>query len=265
MSNKYWVIPCNVKSYDVIGAFNKLEVIDWKQSNNMKSARPGDKVFIYASKPYSGIMYMCIIQNVNKSTASMEDKEFMTNTENYGNYGNYMELKLLKSKTQTPITLKELKKYGLKGNIQGPRSLKDELLKFILDSFDNEQNTASEESELENFLYKEGKLIKSYGTRFERDQSLRRKAIEIHGMTCKVCGFNFEEYYGELGKGFIEVHHTKPMYITRKEVSVDPQTDLVPLCPNCHRMIHRKKDRPLEIDELKQLIVSSLNDRCKLI
>ena len=36
---KYWIIPCNVKDYDVIGAFNKLSEIDWKQSNNMKSQR----------------------------------------------------------------------------------------------------------------------------------------------------------------------------------------------------------------------------------
>ena len=48
---KYWIIPCNVKDYDVIGAFNKLSEIDWKQSNNMKSAAVGDMVLIYLSVP----------------------------------------------------------------------------------------------------------------------------------------------------------------------------------------------------------------------
>ena len=46
---KYWIIPCNVKDYDVIGAFNKLSEIDWKQSNNMKTV--GDMVLIYLSVP----------------------------------------------------------------------------------------------------------------------------------------------------------------------------------------------------------------------
>lgn len=39
---KYWIIPCNIKSYDVIGAFQLLKSIDWKQSRNLKSAEVGD-------------------------------------------------------------------------------------------------------------------------------------------------------------------------------------------------------------------------------
>ena len=38
INDEVLIIPCNVKDYDVIGAFNKLSEIDWKQSNNMKSA-----------------------------------------------------------------------------------------------------------------------------------------------------------------------------------------------------------------------------------
>lgn len=254
-SNKYWAVSSNIKEYNVREAFKKLSVIDWKQSNNIKSAQAGDIVFIYLTAPLSAIMFKCVIQTVNKPISTIEDEEFVINGKNFVNYGRYMELKLLKSIPHSEaLTLKKLNENGINGNIQGPRTLSGEALEYVLNHFYNEAKKVSEENELENFLYKEGKLIESYGTRFERDQALRRKAIEIHGTTCKVCGFNFEDYYGELGKGFIEVHHIKPMYISRKEVNVNPQTDLVPLCPNCHRMIHRKKDSPLEIDELKQLI-----------
>ena len=45
--------------------------------------------------------------------------------------------------------------------------------------------------------------------------------------------------YGNIGKNFIEIHHIKPMYTIRK-ISVNPETDLIPLCSNCHKMIHRK-------------------------
>lgn len=102
-------------------------------------------------------------------------------------------------------------------------------------------NRNKNESELENIVYKEGKIQVKFGSKFERNPHLRQKAIDIHGTTCKVCGFNFEEVYGDIGKNFIEIHHIKPMYIIRKEVSVNPNTDLIPLCSNCHKMVHRNK------------------------
>jgi len=55
---------------------------------------------------------------------------------------------------------------------------------------------------------------------------LRQKAIEIHGTTCKVCGFNFEKVYGNIGKNFIEIYHIRPMYSIRREISVDPQRQI---------------------------------------
>ena len=55
-------------------------------------------------------------------------------------------------------------------------------------------NMDKNESELENTEYKEGKIQVKYGIKFERNHYLRQKAIEIHGTTCKVCGFNFEKY-----------------------------------------------------------------------
>lgn len=44
------------------------------------------------------------------------------------------------------------------------------------------------------------------------------------------------------------------MYSIKEEIIVDPTTDLVPLCSNCHKMVHRKKEQPLTIEELKQTI-----------
>lgn len=99
----------------------------------------------------------------------------------------------------------------------------------------------------------EGKLQTYYGQRYERNATIRRMAIEIHGTTCQACGFDFEEVYGERGRNFIEVHHIKPLHVT-KETHVNPETDLVPLCANCHRMIHRDPQHVLTVEELKQLL-----------
>lgn len=50
----------------------------------------------------------------------------------------------------------------------------------------------------------EGARIKIIANRYERDPKLRKQAIQIHGLNCMVCGFNFKDEYGELGDEFIE-------------------------------------------------------------
>ncbi|MGJ1536504.1 HNH endonuclease [Sphingobacterium multivorum] len=68
------------------------------------------------------------------------------------------------------------------------------------------------------------------------------------------CGFNFEKAYGEWGAGIIHVHHTKPLSNGEGERVVNPLTDMIVLCPNCHSMIHRRRNKTLSLDELLQLL-----------
>jgi 5-methylcytosine-specific restriction protein A len=100
----------------------------------------------------------------------------------------------------------------------------------------------------------EGKRKIYYSTRYERSSHNRRLAIKYHGCKCMACGFDFEEVYGKIGKGFIEVHHIMPLYRKDEEVVIDPKTDLICLCPNCHRMVHRYKDKVLTLEELKSIL-----------
>jgi 5-methylcytosine-specific restriction protein A len=73
---------------------------------------------------------------------------------------------------------------------------------------------------------------------------------------CCICGFDFELAYGERGKGFIEIHHTKPLSEVDEEIFINPETDLVPVCSNCHRMIHRRKDDILSVEEIKRFLLT---------
>lgn len=100
----------------------------------------------------------------------------------------------------------------------------------------------------------EGNVKYYYGKRYERDSKNRKLAIKKHGLNCYACGFNFEEVYGERGKDFIEVHHLKPLSALEEAIKINPETDLVPLCANCHRMVHRRKDDILSIEELKEIV-----------
>ena len=98
--------------------------------------------------------------------------------------------------------------------------------------------------------YKDGKEVSVQLTRYERNPKNRALALKYHGNTCLACGFNFNDFYGkELANDFIEVHHIKP--VSSGEYEINPETDLVPLCSNCHSMIHHEKNPPRTIDEIK--------------
>ncbi len=82
-------------------------------------------------------------------------------------------------------------------------------------------------------------------TKKERNPELRRKCIEYYKQLwggrihCICCGFDFGKAYGDLGEGYIEIHHVTPHHTFEGKHEVDPTRDLIPLCSNCHSMIHR--------------------------
>lgn len=71
-----------------------------------------------------------------------------------------------------------------------------------------------------------------------------------------VCDLDFGESYGPDGTGFIHVHHIEPLAGSGGERSVDPATDLVPVCPNCHAMLHRRSP-PFSLDEVRKMRLSA--------
>lgn len=75
--------------------------------------------------------------------------------------------------------------------------------------------------------------------RYERNVEARKRCIEAHGTSCAICKFDFGAKYGEEFAGFIHVHHMSALAKgngTRH--TVDPKKDLIPVCPNCHAVIH---------------------------
>ncbi len=120
------------------------------------------------------------------------------------------------------------------------------------------------EEDFKEVIIEEGALqIKDVKQR-KRSNKLRDMAIQQileknkGELICEVCAFNFFKKYGEQGKGYIEIHHKEMVkdmdVIGSKQKLGDAIKKVSPLCSNCHRMIHRNKDKMLTIEELKAMI-----------
>ena len=102
---------------------------------------------------------------------------------------------------------------------------------------------------------------------YKRSSKLREKAIQFYTVDdrikCQACCFDFEEFYGEYGKNFIEIHHQKPVFQfdgdDLEKTIEEALKNVIPVCSNCHRMIHRKRDKPLSLEQLKDYVQQDLD------
>lgn len=99
----------------------------------------------------------------------------------------------------------------------------------------------------------EGARTRIFVNKYERSPANRTACILAHGFSCMVCGFRFGERYGEIGDGYVEVHHLTPVSLMNGEMQVNPVTDLVPVCANCHAMLHRQSP-PFAVEDLRAQI-----------
>lgn len=106
--------------------------------------------------------------------------------------------------------------------------------------------------------YPEGAKIAVESNRYERDRRNRAAAIAIHGYRCMACQIDLSTVYGEPAMGFIEVHHVTPVSQLGDSYHVDPRSDLVPLCPNCHGIVHRRNP-PFSVEEVRTMLAKTLS------
>lgn len=98
----------------------------------------------------------------------------------------------------------------------------------------------------------EGAKTRIEVNRYERDRRNRAAALAIHGYICKACDLDMGLRYGPAAAGLIEVHHVTPVSDVGPGYIIDPKNDLVPLCPNCHSVAHRRSP-PFSVDELREM------------
>lgn len=103
----------------------------------------------------------------------------------------------------------------------------------------------------------EGNSVLAEHLRYERNASfihkIKERALARNKMlNCQVCEFSFLEKYGEIGEGFIEAHHKKPLSEIKQQ-TLKTEDDIVLVCSNCHRMLHRD-NLAIDVEKLKLLV-----------
>ncbi|TKJ83655.1 HNH endonuclease [Paenibacillus sp. CFBP13512] len=247
-----WLIPANAKIYNHVDAFDNFGYIDWRQKVNYKI---GDIIYIYATIPYQKVMFKTVVEKTNmKSNEITDDREYWNNFEDYQNSlsGEYARLRLIERMDSERLSLYELKKNGLKAAPQSPMKVKEGLEEYLEKYFNDYYSEGVFPEEIRHSL-EEGHRHLISVNKYERSSVARQKCIEENGLNCAVCDMNFEEVYGEIGKGFIHVHHIVPLHEVGGRYKVDYKKDLVCVCPNCHAMLHRNVDgKTLDIKKLKE-------------
>lgn len=114
-----------------------------------------------------------------------------------------------------------------------------------------EDDESAAEEEIDGM---EGKPRLQQHIRRERNRKLRDMCLKMQGRICKACGDDLEKKYGQLGRDIIEVHHLVPISTRKGAHKVNALKDLVPLCPNCHSMMHRLPQSRMTVAELRKRI-----------
>ena len=129
--------------------------------------------------------------------------------------------------------------------------------------FDETQRQSALERNYKNILIEEGELTVSNRAVVRRSALLRQEAIkhfaeENGSIACVGCGFRSEIAYGPDHRGMIEIHHTEPLFLRSgvgwRTAIADALELVVPLCPNCHRVVHKDRERCMPVAELQRLV-----------
>ena len=264
-----WLVTVNYNEFDLEKAFDTLSTIFWKNSSTLEGTglQINDMVYVYVTKPISKVMYQFkVIAHADKSEYPVAQKAFWKDKTQLGSIKEYAVFEKLQKVDKATLSFDYFlqKKLVSDAPIQGRRTDRDKapndpiriFLDHIVNEFGNDalETNYPDEANVESKTFPEGAKQTVQVNRYERNPEARAKCIEFHKARCKVCDMSFAETYGSFAKDFIHVHHKKPLYEISEQYEVDPKNDLIPVCPNCHAMLHKQENGiPMTVERLKLL------------
>lgn len=258
---RYWIIPYNRAFYMLDELFEKHDEVVWRNHNRIEV---GDVAFMYCSSPVQRLTYIMRVIEVGKNAVDkFDDTQYQGEEYTPASSKNNTRPILLKLVQRLSDDLKlsfnDLRSQGMTSYLQGKTTVDDELLEYILEEISRETTLeASPDFITDTSTLPEGAVMQVTINKYERNRNARERCIAAKGYKCCVCGIDFEQVYGAVGKGFIHVHHIVPLASIGKSYRLNPEKDLVPVCPNCHAMLHRTiNGKTLSVDELRNRISKS--------
>ncbi|MGD6846309.1 HNH endonuclease [Rossellomorea aquimaris] len=249
-ARRIWLVPANPNEYDLERAFTHYEALDWKRSFNYEN---GDILLLYVSGSVKKVRYKVeVIEGLVQTNDTIYDQSFWVVQEKYDQSmgGDKTRVRLVDVVDTDDLSLYQLREHGLKGNIQGSMKLTGELRDYVMSFFHKDLSAEVYPDEVTEMWEGERRTITVNS--YERNPLARKQCLDHYGAECQVCKMNFEDTYGEVGRDFIHVHHLTPLHEIQKGYKVNPIEDLIPVCPNCHAMLHRKEDGVyLSVEELR--------------
>lgn len=210
----------------------------------------GDIVFLYCSNPLRQIKYMMQVVKTNIARAEAVNDLYL--------FGYKYQLKPVDLSARfeliaevpdyyPALSYNKHHEFGIKSQFQSGIRVPDSVLPNILDSFDVVYDDIS-------LTFTEGSAYEKSVKQYERNQAAKVACLAHYGHSCQICGLDFEKRYGEVGKDFIHVHHVDFISSFKGiEHEIEPVKGLIPVCPNCHAMLHHKVDgKYLTPEELKR-------------
>ncbi|MCK5242520.1 EVE domain-containing protein [bacterium] len=265
---KYYLLKWNPKKWEWPHLNTDIEAVQSKQKpkenswscGNTKSLQEGDRYLLYrCGMEPKGIFACGEITSGPKKCSHWEKTK-----KKKGNMTNFIGVKfeeLLNPESDTIITEQELKrKYPkLNWNPQNVFELNqyrvgEDLFNVII-KLGKEKHFIPEEIDARQVHY-EGAKQRIVVNSYERNNNARKKCLKHHKAICKICNISFEKKYGPKAKGVIHVHHLKPISQIGEKYKLDPIKDIVPVCPNCHAVIHMK-GKHLQVDEVRRMLVNN--------
>lgn len=84
-------------------------------------------------------------------------------------------------------------------------------------------------------------------------EKLKKECLEYYGAICEICGFDYGYTYGEQFESKIDIHHIQATCEEEILPDTDPIKDLIPICHNCHCIVHSKTP-PYSVDEMRVML-----------
>lgn len=268
-SSNTWVFQGNPSRYDIDDYLARYEFIYWSAPRLAREMQLGDRCVLWRSGAEAGAVAVGRVAELPKPREKVEQPEFLGDDL-------WREAPDEASGTKVGILVDEHRLDEEAGFIPRHVFLNSEILRnstiiripngtvFRLNAEESEEffriwgNVLSlvEDATVEEAFEGSRTLRRHYAR--ERCRRLIAKKREHFAsqnsgrVFCEVCGFDFSRHYPEsLGKGFIEVHHLTPL--SNCEGAMKTTLDqLLLVCSNCHRMIHRSKDVEENLGILRQ-------------